>query len=142
MDEAYLGPQRRHDQLLTSGGADRGHEVAVFPGIDRGPVDRDDIGEDLCDLVNGELVAPGRDVHGGDHRRQAKQLCGFGHRGDVGYEGPLFHRLDGSDLHRLVIDSRVPVPVNSLGEAGIWQLSRAQRAILRRTRIASRIRTE
>jgi hypothetical protein len=48
--EAHFGPQRRHDQLLASGGFDRLAELGVLPGVDRRPIDLAAVGQHLLEL--------------------------------------------------------------------------------------------
>src|SRR5712691_1944119 len=51
--EAHFGPQRRHDQLLVSGGFDRLAELGVLPGVDRRPIDLAAVGQHLLELGDG-----------------------------------------------------------------------------------------
>lgn len=54
--QAHFRPQRRHDEFLAPSRFHGGDEIGVFPGIDRGAVDRRDAGKHVGDLMDRRLV--------------------------------------------------------------------------------------
>ena len=54
---ADLGPERTEDQLAPPGGAHGGEEVGVLPRVERRPVDRRIVLEQLGELGDGRLPA-------------------------------------------------------------------------------------
>jgi len=92
--EADFGPQRAEHELAPAGRLHSAHEVLVFPGVNRGAVNRLDIRKKVRDLPDHRLVDAGLDVDRRQHDRQAIQLGRARNRRDVFDQGAAVARRD------------------------------------------------
>jgi hypothetical protein len=81
--QARLGPQRGRDQLVATGCLDRLVELDVFPGVDRGPVERFDPRQDVLEGCDCRLISASIDIDRRQDDRQPVQGAELGKAHDV-----------------------------------------------------------